>query len=458
MPVPADHSTTVNTIGYWDTFKIIVNAIFNYRNTMFHFLRHRQFKRLANFLYTKTLVPTGEGSGELAYYFIGGILQKYPQLAPYPKYIEIEVTTKCDKKCIICEHTWWNERSRDLHFDEFKKLVDQFDLRWVNLTGEGDAFLNKDYLNMISYCKSKDMSVYLTDSFDLITPDISEKLVAMGVDGIYLSMDGANKKTYEKIKAGCDFDRTIHNVIAIIEEKQRQNTPIPELCLRYTLVKDNLDEVADFVSLINKIATREEWGDGSKIHFIGLLDYPEIHDMYVEKIPHWVIEEAHSAIPEDGVPVVFAHLDNSKNPDINKCLAWLEPYFALVPEPMALPCCSVMMTNARDKLLEYSFGNYMTTPFKEIWNSPYYTWFRQQVTKKDGKVPMLCVGCRAYDTSKRVQQYGIDIRKSTDFQGVEENYKCPLCKGKLAKKDNHWVCNWCNIEINPDRVTNKDII
>lgn len=416
MPVPADHSTTVNTIGKLKTLKLIAKAGYNYRNTILYLAKQKKFKRLANFLYTKTLVPTGEGSGELAYYFIGGILQKHPQLAPYPKYIEVEVTSKCNKRCIICEHTYWNEKNIDLNFYEFKKLINQFDLKWINLTGEGDAFLNKHYLKMIEYCKSKDMSVYLTDSFDLITPSISKELVRLGVDGIYISMDGATKETYEKIKLGCNFDRTIENISAMLDTKAFFNSPLPELCFRYTLIKDNIDETVDFVKLINNMATRKEWGDGSKIHFIGLLDYPAIHSMFIDKIPQEVIDNTYKATNSTGIPVVFAHLDENKNPDINTCLAWMEPYFALVPEPMVLPCCAVLMANERKKLLKYSFGNYNTTPFKEIWNSPYYKWFRQQVTKKDGKVPMLCADCRAYNTTERIQKYGIDKRKANDFK------------------------------------------
>ena len=416
MPVPADHSTTINSIGYWDTFKMIVRAAYNYRRTILHFVKRRQFRRLDNFLYTKTLVPTGEGAGELAYYFIAGILRKYPQLAPYPKYIEVEVTTRCNKRCKICEHTFWNEKQKDLSLDEFKKLIDQFDLKWINLTGEGDAFMNRDYMRMIEYCKSKDTSVYLTDSFDLITPDVSQRLVELGVDGIYISIDGATKETYEKIKVGCNYKNTLMNVIAMLDEKMLQRTPLPELCIRYVITKENIHETGDFVRLVNRMATRERWGDGSKIHFIGLLDYPAIHDQYVEEIPQAIVQDTYQAV-NGGVPAVFAHLDDSKNPDINTCLAWMEPYFALVPEPMALPCCAVMMANARGKLLEYSFGNYMTTPFREIWDSPYYRWFRRQVTKRDGKVPMLCVGCRAYDTSRRERQHGIDHRKSNDFVG-----------------------------------------
>ncbi len=414
MPIPADHAITVEAIGLSGLVKMILKAGLNYRHTTFHLLNKGKFKSLYNFLYTKTLVPTGEGSGELAYYFIGPIIQRHPKLAPFPKFIEVEVTTRCNKRCIICEHTWWKEPSTDLTFDEFKHLVDQFDLHWVNLTGEGDAFLNKDYLSMIRYSKQKGTSVYLVDSFDLITPDVSYELVNIGVDGIYISMDGAMKDTYEVIKVGCTFDRVLSNIQGLLDAKRYLKSPIPELCFRFTVNSNNVREMASFVSLVESMASRQEWGDGSKIHFVGLLDYPEIHHLYLDTIPVNYVDAALKASTD--MPVVFAHLEDGRNPSINRCLAWMEPYFALVPHPMVLPCCAVLMSNSRTKLSEYCFGDYTKESMRNVWNHPYYKWFRSTVTRRDAPIPMLCKGCRAYNTAEREQRYGIDARKREDFE------------------------------------------
>jgi len=393
---------------------MMLKAGFNYRRTMTYLLRKKRFKDLCNLLYTKTLVPTGEGSGELAYYLIGGLLQKYPQLVSFPKYIEIEVTTRCNKRCIICEHTWWSERSVDLTLDEFKDLVSQFDLHWVNLTGEGDAFLNKDYLAMIAYLKHKGVSVYLVDSMDLVRKDVAHSLVRMGVDGIYISMDGATKETYESIKVGCNHDKVLHNIENLLELKRELRSPLPEICFRFVVTKTNAHEMADFVKLINTLGNRREWGDGSKIHFVGLLDYPEIHDLYLETIPQEFIDATIGAA--NGIPVVFAHTQESINPSINRCTNWMEPYFALVPHHMVLPCCAVLMSNDRARLSEYCFGDYTKEPMRQIWDHPYYCWFRRSVTKKDAPVPMLCVGCRAFNTAEREEKYGVDCRKKEDFE------------------------------------------
>ena len=391
--IPADHATTVKNIGLASTLKIIAKAGYGYRHTMAFYLKTHQYTSLRNFLYTKTFVPTGEGSGEAAYYAVGPILQQFPQLVPYPKYIEIEITSRCNKRCIICEHTWWHEPSRDLTYEEFDHLTSQFNLRWVNLTGEGDAFLNKDYLKMIAHLKRRKTSVYLVDSFDLIDALTAQSLVSWGVDGIYISMDGATKETYESIKVGCSYDKVLNNVRNLLEAKRRLQSPIPEICFRFVITTKNVHEMSDFVETIRKLGPRSSWGDGSKIHFAGLLDYPEVHDLYMKKIPQVTVPQG-----SEYLPAVFAHTEENTNPSINRCLAWMEPYFALVPEHMVLPCCAVLMSNSREHLRAYSFGDYTKESMRSIWNSTYYKWFRSTVTDRNGKVPALCVGCRAYDT------------------------------------------------------------
>jgi len=417
VPVPADHDATAKAIGFGGVAKMMSKAVLNYRRTMWFLARQRRFRDLYNFFYTKTLVPTGEGSGELAYYFIGGLLQKYPRFAPYPRNIEVEMSTYCNKKCITCEHTFWREPSRHLRFDQFKTLVDQFPLRWINMTGEGDAFLNPDYLKEIAYLKAKGVSVYLVDSFDLVTPAIARQLVHMQVDGIYLSMDGASKKTYEAVKVGCSYEKVLDNISAMLRCKEELRTPLPELSIRYVINNQNMHEMAKFVQVISSLGPKRAWGDGSRLHFSRLLDYPEIHHLYPGTIPEEYVREAAQVAAQDpnSLTPIFARTD-THNPSVNRCLAWMEPYLPLVPHPMVVACCALMMSNDRARVEKYSFGDYTKEPFKSIWNHPYYKWFRRTITNPNMPVPAACAGCRAYDTETRVAQRGVDERTRENFE------------------------------------------
>jgi len=408
--VPGDHEITAEAIGEANLFKMVFKATLAYRRTVKYLLANRGFKSLYSFLYTKTFVPTGEGSGELAMYLLGPLIRSFPQLSPYPKYMEIEVTTRCDKRCIICEHTYWKEPSVDLTFDQFEHIVNQFpNLKWVNLTGEGDAFLNRDYLKMIRYLKERNVAVYLVDSFNLITENIAFELVRLGVDGIYISFDAATKETYEKIKVGCSYEKTLQNIKNLLEAKKALKSPIPEICFRYVINKLNIGDMPNFVRLVRRLAPSREWGDWSKIHFVGLLAFPEIEHLYVPKIPQYIIQETLKAAEEnpDSLPVVFAHTEPGKFPSINKCLAWMEPYIMM--GGYVLPCCAVLMSNKRPWLREHALGNVFKQDFRDIWNNTSYQLFRRMVNKPDGPVPLLCKGCRSYNTREREGLFGVDL-------------------------------------------------
>jgi MoaA/NifB/PqqE/SkfB family radical SAM enzyme len=396
-------------LGTKEILGMMIKAAWSYKRTMLYLLRKRGFRALANFLFIKIFVPVGEGSGAVAFFFVGPLIRRFPQLAPYPYNVEIEVTTKCNKRCIICEHTYWkDQKERHLSFREFKHIVDQFPkLKWVNLTGEGDAFLNKDYLKMIRYLKLKDIPVYLVDSFDLLNEEIAKELLEIGVDGIYISMDAATKETYEKIKVGCSFERSIANIKRLIKLKKEMKSPIPELCFRYVVSTLNLKEMPDFIELVSSLGDRSSLGDGSHVEYCGLLVFDEVKHLYVPKIPEDIVREVLRKSKEHDILVLFPHAEPHRFPSINHCLAWMEPYIMM--GGYVLPCCAVLMSNQREFLRMHSFGNIFEKSFREIWYSERYKRFRQTVNNSKAKVPLLCRGCRAYDTSLRERKYGVDF-------------------------------------------------
>ncbi|MDY6932110.1 MAG: radical SAM protein, partial [Halobacteriota archaeon] len=290
-------------VGLKETFKLVFGTALGYRRTILWFLRNRKFSALFNFFYVKALVPVGEGAGAGLYFIIGPIIRKFPNLAPYPRYVEIEMTTICNKKCVLCEHTYWKDQEeKHLSFDEFEHIINEFPkLKWVNLTGEGDAFLNPDYLEMIRYLKSKNVPVFLVDSFDLIDNETAKELVKMGVDGIYVSMDGATSATYNRIKAGCDFDRSIDHIKNLIELKKEYKSPIPELCFRYVITTLNVDETPKFIDVISSLGNKKELGDGSRVEFCGLLEFDQIKRFKVPKVPERIFQATIEKAKEQNV-------------------------------------------------------------------------------------------------------------------------------------------------------------
>ena len=408
--LPSGMVVSSKIMGFGNFIKMIFRMGWAYKRTLFYYFRKHGFKGAWTFFYVKFFVPVGEGAGGVAYFVLKPILKKFPMLAPYPRYLEVEITTICNKLCIHCEHTYWpmvDQERRHMNLEQFKKIVDQFPkLKWVNLTGEGSAFLDKDYVEMLRYLKNKGVAIYLVDHLSDITEDVLEELIKMDIEGIYVSLDAATKETYEKIKVGCNFDNVIRNLRKIIELKKKYNKPVPELCFRYVILKQNLHEMPDYIDLIASLGTRKWLGDGSRVDFCGILDFKEIKDFAVDKLPKDIVEETIKRMKKHDIFGVFSHSEADKNPPVENCLAWMEPYIMM--GGYVLPCCAVMMSNVRPQLREKSFGNLYEKPMKEIWNSDRYRNFRKSVNNPNKPISPFCASCRAFDTKERIKKSGVD--------------------------------------------------
>ncbi|MFC1755621.1 radical SAM protein, partial [Thermoproteota archaeon] len=136
-----------------------------------HLIEEKGYRCAYNYIYYSAMYNTKNP-------FLIKLLQL---LNPYPVYIEIEVTTRCNLRCIMCEHTYWKEKSQDMPFKDFKMIVDQFPhLIWIGLTGIGESFMNKDFLKMLRYVKSRKISVELFDTFYFIDNEIGQEIQRTG--------------------------------------------------------------------------------------------------------------------------------------------------------------------------------------------------------------------------------------------------------------------------------------
>ena len=146
-------------------------------------------------------------------------------------------------------------------------------------------------------------------------------------------------------------------------------------------------------------------GEGAMLEFTGLLVFKEIEHFALREIPCEILKETEEKAQKLGVNISFSHLQKEKLPPIEKCTAWLEPYIMM--GGYVMPCCAVLMSNKRDFLRKYAMGSINEKPFKEIWYADRYKKFRKMVVDKNAKVPVLCAGCRAYDTKEREKKYGV---------------------------------------------------
>ncbi len=116
-------------------------------------------------------------------------------VATLPRSIYIEPTSRCNELCQQCPRTLLSrEDDRDLSFDKFRYIVDQFPvLERVVLHGLGEPLLNKDLPLMVRYLKERGTYVLFNSNGIALTARRGQALIDAGLDEYRLSMDGATR-------------------------------------------------------------------------------------------------------------------------------------------------------------------------------------------------------------------------------------------------------------------------
>lgn len=365
-----------------------------------YMLKKFGWKSWYSFWYTKLFV--GDEGGEYA--LKNPMYTFFPQILKSPFKMEIEHTTICDKKCIFCERTYWNEKSEKIDLEQLKSAIEPVKgLKWINITGEGSGFLNKDFIKMLEYLRHKHINVNFVDEMDFMDEGTAMKIVELGINSIFISLDAATKNTYEAIKKGCNFEKAVRNIKALLKIKEEMHSPFPVLHFRFIITTYNYKEMPAYIELINSFKAR---GVRSRVEFVGLLTFPGIEEYYMpfEDIPDEIVLKTYETALKYNINLYFTHASLAL-PSINRCAAWTEPYVLIGGE--VISCCAIIMSNNRQFLRDNSFGNIYERPLTEIWNSEKFRKFRKVITNKKGPVPKTCYKCRAYNTQERADKYGI---------------------------------------------------
>lgn len=308
------------------------------------------------------------------------------RLAPYPTGIEIEVTTKCGLKCIMCEHTYWDEPARDMTWEQFTSIIDQFpNLRWIGLTGIGEGSLHKDWNQMLMLLTGRGIQVEFFDTLNFVNEEDLKLWMKLGISLLWVSIDAATKETYEKVRPGGDWVRVIRNIETLFRLKDERS----KVWFHYIVNKYNIDEMLRFVDMVDVL--RNGWD--TTIQFTRILQgFKEIEDLYVE-IPKKLRKEIEDRRIDKKVKIIWNADVPEKKPPMKRCLEFFEPFIFVTGH--VIPCCAGNEANRRDFQKETALGNIFEQSFEEIWNGERYTQLRKML--RQGKIPPPCTKCPIYE-------------------------------------------------------------
>lgn len=263
----------------------------------------------------------------------------------------------CNFKCAYCSFSV-DEKERGLsyqptrmNFSTYCKCIDdmtQFPrkIKKLRFAGLGEPLLHSEIAEMVQYASEKKVaeSIEIVSNGSMLTPELSDKLIAANLSKLYISIQGINAEAYQEIcKVKLNFNEFVDNIKYFYEH--RKNTHLFLKTVDFSLhTEDEFYEI--FGDICDSISIEKIAPLSSKVNYSNL-----------------VSEERRS---------VRGH-----EVDADPICAFPFYMMQINPDGSVIPCCTGEQFP--------SMGNCATESIKDIWMGQQINQFRVQMLEGGNK-------------------------------------------------------------------------
>ena len=219
-----------------------------------------------------------------------------------PLKISMNLTEKCNLRCIQCFSDSGNLKDKELTTKDMYNLFDEMaeNGTFFICLGGGEPFTRTDLFDILEYGKKKQLAISIVTNGLLLTKEIIERLNELDVDYLWVSFEGM-KENHEKLRGNGTFDKTI-NALKLLKEYYKGKT-----ALRMSINKYNLDEVKDLLLLAEKY-------DIDLVRYTPLLSFGRAvgKDLTINQDDYIKFLDNMKKIKSTKVEIVYPNMPNNK--------------------------------------------------------------------------------------------------------------------------------------------------
>ena len=133
-----------------------------------------------------------------------------------PLYIAWQITNECNLACLHCiEESGPGKAFRDeLSEEQIFKVLEQFmdhEVPYLSFSG-GEPMVHPLFFKMVEYVCSRDGQLKIETNGHYLTPENCARLKSLGVKAVQVSLDGATRSTFNRMRIRGEFDTATDGV------------------------------------------------------------------------------------------------------------------------------------------------------------------------------------------------------------------------------------------------------
>ncbi len=335
----------------------------------------------------------------------------------------LEVTNSCNLDCLICMRSVWDEPPGVIAPATFERLLEG--LRafspspTVFIGGFGEPLLHPEIVTMVRALKNLGAQVELITNGVLLTEERSQGLIQAGLDGLWVSIDGATAESYADVRLGAALPDVIRNLERFNYLRGGGSQLTPEIGIAFVAMKRNIADLPEIIHLGQRLGA-------SRYHLSNLLAHtPELSQeiLYERSIDRQESEPSvfrpsvslpridFNAITRSALEKIlggnygFIFTGREVSPSTNTC-PFIEKGSAAIRWDGALsPCLPLLHTHtsfleSRSRQTEaYAVGNILERNLLDLWNEPAYVSLREKIQAFDFSPCTTCNSCDLADNN-----------------------------------------------------------
>lgn len=292
----------------------------------------------------------------------------------FPRVVLLDTVSHCNLRCSMCVHKDMKRKQGIMPQGLFTKIIDEISevdktVRvWMVFFGEPLMLKNRkpSIFDMIRYAKSKGLAdVVVNSNANLLDEEAAKSLIDSGLDAVYFGIDAFHKDTYAQIRVGGDYEKTVANVVRLLDMQKSLNVFHPKVFVQFVEMDLNAGEKDDFMAF---------WGSKGatvkirpKVSWAGQIDAPNLVLGNADRWPcHWAMQT------------------------------------------MSITDSGKVVTCAVDLDARFIAGDVNKNSLKEVWNGELKKLRRYNIEKRWQDLPSHCSNCRDWQ-SARAEYYKTGI-------------------------------------------------
>lgn len=285
----------------------------------------------------------------------------------YPYAVSIETSAICNLKCPECPtgNKSLKRKQGLMTYSDFEEIIDQIKKYavYVNLSLQGEPFLNKELLKMIQLADKNNILTSLSTNGHFLNYDTALEIIDSGLKRLIVSLDGTDQETYEKYRKGGSFNSVIDGIKILSSIKAKKQVKYPEIVLQFIVFNHNEHQLNKIKELgknlgVNKVEPKSAQINNSE----SINSIPSIN-----KFSRYTVKNNKLKL---------------KSNQKNRCFRIWET-IVITWDGTIIPCCF-------DKDTSYSLGNMKFNKIFDVWKSLAFNNFRKNILVNRKKIAICC--------------------------------------------------------------------